>query len=67
MISKVKYGASFVFVRSDKVKKVRRSFPYDPDRTKKNEDKHAKKYTKNMNIKMQLIVLERIDLRLPIS
>jgi hypothetical protein len=43
MISKVKYGASFVFVRSDKVKNVRRSFSYDPDRTKKNEDKHAKK------------------------
>ncbi len=46
MIKKGKQWISFVSVRSYKVKNERRSFPYDPDRTKTDDDLKSEKYTK---------------------
>ena len=42
-MTKGEYRTSSVFVQSDKVKNERRSYPYDPDRTKTNDDKYDKK------------------------
>ena len=46
MIEKVKQWLSFVSVRSDKVKNERRSFLYDPDRTKTDDALQAEKIYK---------------------
>ena len=48
MIEKGKHWISFVSVRSDKVKNERRSFPYDPDRTKTDDDLQAEKIYKKV-------------------
>jgi hypothetical protein len=66
MIEKGKHWISFVSERSDKVKNERRSFPYDPDRTKTDDDFQAEKIHKKLYIKMKQTLLRSIDLRLPV-